>query len=1481
MEKVIESLQTGTNALLESPTGTGKTISLLCAALSWQEEYASALKVAKALDQLLLKARGTPDQAEVEREVKNELDCRLELIGRLRLPQPSSGIAAFGSAPGRTPAEPAAAAAAAAAAANEGGAEAGFDLKGLGTYAYADEPAIEGGEGALAAGAAAAAESARLSASRRAGPAAHPLIEASRLRHRPPKIIYASRTHSQLSQVIRELKRSAYRPRVTVLASREQLCVDPKVSQLRGATQSYACRNKCRERRCGARNTLEDWVAQKRSVHDLHKAVKGAGDTLRLPQGTNLDGLRLFPGGADAELKALEAAAAAAEAGVGGRRGFGPDGVREGSAVGGGGDAESPAGAQSGAGGGLLDVEELAAMGRSKGVCPYFASRDAVGQLESEIVLVPYNYLVDPEVRRSLSVEWDDAIVIVDEAHNLESVAAEAASFDFGPLDFASAQREVQTYLEGLLAGHGGMAAVETAGEHGAASLSELSGLAQQQGGKVSLDMALKLKDVIRSLEAEVARTVLPPAPSPGKVEPGTAMVALFDEYGINVSTWDQTRALIDGVTEWLMARDSVGGKSRASLAGGGQGGGSGLALDKLKRMIAAALRVSAAPRRDGLEAVDDPGSVARRAATAATAQFFRMVIHRDQRAERRRAESGRAKPDEEPPKVLSYWCFSPGVAFGELKALGVRSVILTSGTLSPMDSYAAELQTPFPVRLENPHVVDASQLLVAVVPKGPTKKALNSSYQNRSKPEYKQELGSAIRNVAKLVPDGLLVFFPSYAVMQDCVTFWKSANGGSAWSSICGLKHTVVEDRNPALLSAQMKEYDEAIKAGKGAAFFAVCRGKVSEGLDFSDAHGRAVIVTGLPFPPKTDAKVVLKQRYLDEALHKTRLARLLPASASSSASSAAMAARAAVASAEGLTGQAWYVQQASRAVNQAIGRVIRHRNDWGAILLFDERFVSAHSQLSAWLRPYARVMDSWGSVTMGLRTFFNGAASKGVAASASSKSKGTAMMQATATAAAAAAAASSSSSSSRLLGGGKGRAATHNVGNDDDDDDDDDEAALERMLPDKYVGAADRLAAAMAGGQATVTAAHAGVAAEARMRQTMPAGPASGAERAGGGGKTTLAHVLAASASSSSASHRSKGVTAGAGFGSALGGATSGGLVPGGGMKMLEQLRRLGEQQETREAADRLHIEQTKQQLRRRLAKASMAARTRDADARLAADEGLQEEEQKDAKTSSSRRAKSLVSAFAGAAMTASGMPEDTDLLADASMLSPASSKPARHLAPVTAPAASSSAENSLREAMQQVLAAAKKVISSGRDGESDPARVASSRTRARIKAIGALVRQWTVRSGAAAGDETAQQEIAADVARRWAEILGVLPAPEEKTGVWSRVQVPMRSRVMALTTLARLQSGSKSTGFKEATKAIVRDLKAKAMQSAKVRAAADGQSVAGQAREVQFDLALAVALGSIPKRPRSPPNTASGAAPAQLGAGAKRHGDKTALG
>jgi hypothetical protein len=57
-----------------------------------------------------------------------------------------------------------------------------------------------------------------------------------------PKIFYASRTHSQLSQVVKELKATSYRPKISVLGSRSQMCVHPSISKLEGAALDHACR---------------------------------------------------------------------------------------------------------------------------------------------------------------------------------------------------------------------------------------------------------------------------------------------------------------------------------------------------------------------------------------------------------------------------------------------------------------------------------------------------------------------------------------------------------------------------------------------------------------------------------------------------------------------------------------------------------------------------------------------------------------------------------------------------------------------------------------------------------------------------------------------------------------------------------------------------------------------------------------------------------------------------------------------------------------------------------------------------------------------------------------------------------------------------------------------------------------------------------------------------------------------------------------
>lgn len=133
--------------------------------------------------------------------------------------------------------------------------------------------------------------------------------------------------------------------------------------------------------------------------------------------------------------------------------------------------------------------------------------------------------------------------------------------------------------------------------------------------------------------------------------------------------------------------------------------------------------------------------------------------------------------------------------------------------------------------------------------------------------------------------------------------------------------------------------------------------RGKISEGLDFADFYGRAVVIIGIPFGPFEDPKIRLKKECLDR--NRTAENQLT-------------------------TGDEWYRLDAVRAINQAIGRVIRHKNDYGAILLLDDKFSknSIKQNISSWIKNHLKDQSChytpFGAIIDSLKHFFEQAEQK-----------------------------------------------------------------------------------------------------------------------------------------------------------------------------------------------------------------------------------------------------------------------------------------------------------------------------------------------------------------------------------------------------------------------------------------------------------------------------------------------------------------------
>ncbi|CAN0138628.1 unnamed protein product, partial [Ectocarpus fasciculatus] len=86
------------------------------------------------------------------------------------------------------------------------------------------------------------------------------------------------------------------------------------------------------------------------------------------------------------------------------------------------------------------DIEELVSLAKKHEFCPYYLGRGHAPR--AELVLMPYNYLLDPGTRRGIKINWSNAVVIFDEAHNLESVASDASSFELTSAQIAGAQGE-------------------------------------------------------------------------------------------------------------------------------------------------------------------------------------------------------------------------------------------------------------------------------------------------------------------------------------------------------------------------------------------------------------------------------------------------------------------------------------------------------------------------------------------------------------------------------------------------------------------------------------------------------------------------------------------------------------------------------------------------------------------------------------------------------------------------------------------------------------------------------------------------------------------------------------------------------------------------------------------------------------------------------------------------------------------------------
>lgn len=278
------------------------------------------------------------------------------------------------------------------------------------------------------------------------------------------------------------------------------------------------------------------------------------------------------------------------------------------------------------------------------------------------------------------------------------------------------------------------------------------------------------------------------------------------------------------------------------------------------------------------------------------------------------------------------------------------------------MDTFSSEFGLEFKVQRSFPHVIDPRrQVYSAICQSFPTGTKLNFSYASRDNQNLVDDLGKFLKACFIVVPKGMLVFFTSYAMMNSYINTWKASG---LLGELQSIKRVCIEtSKNASHFKTELKHFIHNYKKG-GAALFGVFGGKLSEGMDFSDDMARLVILIGIPFANVKSLGVAGKRAYLDklrsyekhiEVRTKDGGTRNFPRQ----------------------SGTDWYQASAVRTYNQAIGRVIRHRGDYGSALLLDERFAwdKFKTQISEWAQSNLQIAASTRTCLDDLKDFYRAA--------------------------------------------------------------------------------------------------------------------------------------------------------------------------------------------------------------------------------------------------------------------------------------------------------------------------------------------------------------------------------------------------------------------------------------------------------------------------------------------------------------------------
>lgn len=530
---------------------------------------------------------------------------------------------------------------------------------------------------------------------------------------------------------------------------------------------------------------------------------------------------------------------------------------------------------------GVYSIDDLKQYGLKMTYCPYFVARYSL--MYANIVVYSYHYLLDPKIADVVSKELaKSSVVVFDEAHNIDNVCIDSMSVKINRRIIDRATANIQVL------------------EKTVADMKEVDSQKLREEYNRLVE-GLRDASIARETDIMLANPVLPDQ-------------ILHEVVPGNIRTAEHFVSFLKRFVEYLKTRLRVQHVVQESPAGFLKDVAGKVCIER-KPLRFCAERLASLLRTLQIADHTDFSSlvlITHLATLVSTyTRGFTIII-----------EPFEDKAPTVSNPILHFSCLDSSIA---IKPVFDRfqTVVITSGTLSPLDMYPKILDfhpvimSSFTMTLARPC------LLPMIVSKGNDQVAISSRFETREDVSVVRNYGQLLVEISSVVPDGVVCFFTSYLYLESVVASWYDQG---VIDSLQRRKLLFIETQDSAETSLALLNYIKACESGRGAVLLSVARGKVSEGVDFDHHLGRAVLMLGIPYVYTQSRILRARLEYLRDQFQ--------------------------------IRENDFLTFDAMRHAAQCVGRALRGKTDYGIMIFADKRFSRSdkRSKLPKWIQEHLK---------------------------------------------------------------------------------------------------------------------------------------------------------------------------------------------------------------------------------------------------------------------------------------------------------------------------------------------------------------------------------------------------------------------------------------------------------------------------------------------------------------------------------------------